>query len=29
VKSAQGWNLAQLRERLARQVAVILAGFRV
>ena len=24
-----GWNLAQLRERLARQVAVILAGFRV
>jgi TetR/AcrR family transcriptional regulator, transcriptional repressor of aconitase len=23
-----GWNLAQLRERLARQVAVILAGFR-
>jgi AcrR family transcriptional regulator len=24
-----GWTLAQLRERLARQVAVILAGFRV
>ena len=23
-----GWDLAQLRERLARQVAVILAGFR-
>ena len=24
-----GWNLTQLRERLARQIAVVLAGFRV